>query len=97
MATPEGRVKARIKRVLKKHGVWFFMPVPYGMGVHGIPDFICCFDGRFLAIEAKAPRKKKTLTMNQAKKIREIIDHGGIALVVDDADALDAYLSEIKA
>jgi hypothetical protein len=31
-ATPEGRVKAAVKKLLTKHGVYFYMPVQNGMG-----------------------------------------------------------------
>lgn len=55
--TPEGRLKAAVKKELKRRGVWYFMPMQNGMGVVGIPDFICCAQGWFFAIETKAPGK----------------------------------------
>ena len=86
--TPEGRVKDAIKAWLKAQGAWYFMPVPSGFGVHGIPDFICCIQGRFVAIEAKAPGKRKSTTSNQDDRIAEIIEAGGYAIVVDDVAQL---------
>ncbi len=86
--TSEGKVKAAIKKLLKEHGIWFYMPVQNGMGVVGIPDFICCWEGEFLAIETKAPGKRKNLTPNQERRIAEIHAAGGRALVVDDIDQL---------
>ena len=87
--TPEGRVKADIKKWLKARGIWFFMPVGNGMGVVGIPDFICCAKGEFLAIEAKAPGKRGNTTPNQQRVLFEISAAGGISLVVDDASQLE--------
>jgi len=52
--TPEGKVKEKIKRLLKHHGAWYYLPVSMGMGQHGIPDFICCYHGNMFGIEAKA-------------------------------------------
>lgn len=38
--TPEGRTKTRIKALLQKHGVWYYMPQQFGMGDTHL-DFIC--------------------------------------------------------
>ena len=86
--TPEGRVKEAVKRLLKAHGVWYYMPVQNGMGTVGIPDFICCWGGRFLAIETKAPGKRSTTTANQDRVIAALHQAGGTALVVDDISQL---------
>lgn len=92
--TPEGKVKALCKRVLTSHNVWYYMPVQNGMGVIGIPDFICCWKGRFLAVECKAPGKISSTTPNQKNRISEINDHGGTAIVVDSALQLERFLME---
>lgn len=90
--TPEGKVKAAVKKVLQARGIWFFMPMQNGFGVVGIPDFICCWKGQFLAIETKAPGKRKDTTANQDRKLQEIQEHGGWSLVVDDATQLIEFL-----
>jgi hypothetical protein len=87
--TPEGKVKDAIKAWLKARRIWFFMPVPTGMGVAGIPDFICCWRGKFLGIEAKAPGKRKNTSDAQDARIKEIHEAGGAVLVVDDVSQLD--------
>ena len=80
--TPEGRVKVRIKRILADAGVYYFMPVGTGWGRIGIPDFVACVNGRFLAIEAKAGTGKTTALQN--RELQMINDAGGVALVVYD-------------
>ena len=92
--TPEGRVKDAVKKVLKRRGIWYYMPVQNGMGVVGIPDLICCWHGHFLAIETKAPGKRSQTTANQDRVLQEIRDHDGYALVVDDAQQLIDFLEE---
>ena len=72
--------------------MWVYMPVGNGMGVAGIPDFICCWKGWFLAIECKAPGKERNLTANQLRQIAAINSAGGIALVTSDARALIVQL-----
>lgn len=91
-STPEGRVKDAVKKVLKKHGIWYFMPMQNGFGVVGVPDFICCFHGMFLGVETKAPGKREQTTPNQDRVLREIVEHGGYTLVVDDAKQLEDYI-----
>lgn len=90
--TPEGKVKNAVKKILKARGIWFYMPVQNGMGVVGIPDFICCYEGHFLAIETKAPGKLHALTVNQKNRIKEINAADGTAIVIDNPDDLEDWL-----
>lgn len=90
--TPEAKVKAAVKKLLKSRDIWYYLPMQNGMGVVGIPDFICCWEGTFLAIETKAPGKRKNVTANQKRRIDEIHAAGGHALVIDDVSQLQEYL-----
>lgn len=94
--TPEGRVKEKVKKLLKERGIYYYMPVSNGMGRVGAPDILACWDGRFLAIETKAPGKRNNTTPNQKRELKGIADANGIALVVDDVqqviEVLDAHL-----
>ena len=87
--TPEGKVKAAIKKWLKARGIWFCMPMGTGFGTSGVPDFVCCWNGKFLAIEAKAPGKRSNTTSMQDDQIMAIHQSGGAAIVVDDVAQLD--------
>lgn len=80
--TPEGKVKERIKQILKELDVWFFMPPANGYGRAGIPDFVGCLKGRFIAIEAKAGKGKTTAL--QDREIARINSSGGFAIVVNE-------------
>lgn len=82
MATPEAKVKAKIKALLKEHNVYYAMPIGTGYGNAGVPDFLCCAGGVFLAIEAKAG--KGTTTALQEKNLRQITECGGTALVINE-------------
>ena len=96
--TPEAKTKAQIKRILDEQKAYFFMPVSFGMGRHGIPDFVVCLNGRFLAIEAKAGKGKTTAL--QEREMTRIRAAGGIALVVYDDhayyDTLVKTLTEMR-
>ena len=91
--TPEGRVKQAVKQYLKRRGIWFYMPIQNGMGRVGIPDFLCCWNGRLVAVEVKAPGKLNNTTPNQERVIKEIRDAAGCAFVVDSVAMLDELLN----
>jgi hypothetical protein len=93
--TPEGKVKDAVRKALKARTIWFYQPMQNGMGQVGIPDFICCWDGKFLAIETKAPGKRKDTTANQDRVLGEIFSHGGQTIVVDNVDQLHIFLDTL--
>jgi len=81
MTTPEGKVKTEIKKLLNKYGAYSHMPVQNGMGAPTL-DFVCCYNGLYLAIEAKTNGKKPT--PRQRKTMEQITKAGGIAIWVDE-------------
>jgi hypothetical protein len=80
--TPEGKVKDKIKAILKRHSIYYAMPHGAGFGNAGVPDFLCCWHGRFLAIEAKAGKGKPTAL--QIKALGDIDKAGGTTCVVNE-------------
>ena len=81
-ATPEKNVKNKVVEVLKAHGVYYFFPTTYGMGRSGVPDIICCYHGRFIAIECKAGAGKTTAL--QDRDLELIKKAGGVQMVVNE-------------
>jgi pantoate kinase len=81
-ATPESKVKAKIKKLLAEYDVYYAMPIGTMFGNSGVPDFLCCVRGRFLAIEAKAGKGKTTAL--QEKHLADIREAGGLALVINE-------------
>ena len=77
--TPEGRVKEKVKKILKEYNAYYHMPVQNGMGKPSL-DFICCAKGRFLAIETKTEKGK--LTLRQQNTLEEMQKAGAITLVI---------------
>ena len=80
--TPEGKVKDKIKKILKAHGIYYAMPHGAGFGNAGVPDFLCCWKGKFVAVEAKANGGRTTAL--QDKNLSDIEASGGTAWVVDE-------------
>jgi len=80
--TPEKKVKQRAVAQLKTMGAYYFYPVTGGYGSSGVPDIVCCLNGRFIGIECKAGKGKTTAL--QEKNLSEIRAAGGVALVVNE-------------
>ena len=90
--TPEGKVKAKVKRVLDTHKVYHFSPPGMGLGRAGIPDIIACYDGRFIGIECKAGKGQPTLL--QSRELGRIDMAGGKTFVLRETNIneLEDYL-----
>ena len=82
--TPEKKVKEKIKQILKARGAVYCMPATGGFGKSGVSDFIVCYKGYFIAIEAKAG--KGTTTALQDKWLNEVSEAGGISLVINEGN-----------
>ena len=80
--TPEGKVKAKVKKVLSEVGAYYAMPMGTGYGNAGVPDFLVCFRGRFIGIECKANGGKPTAL--QLKNLADIESAGGLAFIIDE-------------
>ena len=94
--TPEGKVKAEIKRILKKHNAYYFMPQPGFTCRSGIPDFICCVNGHFLAIEAKAESKQPTALQQQELDKITAVGGIGVCINIDNIATLDTLINGLK-
>ncbi len=78
---------AFVKAILKAHNVYYAMPMGTGYGNSGVPDFLCCIKGKFLAIEAKAG--KGTTTALQEKNLQSIRESGGLTAVIYETNIAD--------
>jgi len=84
--TPEAKVKANIKKILQLHGVYYAMPMGTGYGNSGVPDFLCCLNGKFLAVEAKANGGIPTAL--QQKHLDDIHKAGGEWWIVNETNLM---------
>ena len=80
--TPEGKVKAKVTKILREEGVYYFFPATHGYGRSGVPDIVCCVAGKFLGIECTAGKNKPTAL--QVHEIEQIRRAGGMAVVVNE-------------
>lgn len=80
----EKKVKEAIKTLLKSKGGYYHMSVPVGYGAPTV-DFLVCYKGVFIAIEAKRPGAKVS-TFRQQQILTAVAEAGGIAIVESDVE-----------
>lgn len=86
--TPEGKVKAHVKAMLKEHGAYQFWPVQTGMGKRTL-DCLGSHRGRMFAVETKAPGNKLTPIQELIKQ--EIGLAGGKVFVIGEQHYPNKY------
>jgi hypothetical protein len=86
--TPEGKIKDKVKALLKEFGdeCYSFMPVQTGYGKPGL-DFHLCFRGHAVFIETKSPSGQ--LTANQRLTCHDVAVAGGATFVIRDDEGLN--------
>ena len=93
-STPEGKVKAKVKRRLAEAGAYAFWPVQTGMGSRTL-DCLGSHRGRAFAIETKAEGKALT---EQQEWIRQRIQlSGGKVFVINTTDDMAPCWTELLA
>lgn len=93
---PEAKVKKAITAILKEFDVYYFMPRGTALGRSGIPDYVCCYYGWFLGIEAKA--EGNTTSALQQRELDDIMVHRGLPMVINESnlDELRRVLTAIR-
>ena len=82
--TPEGKVKSKVRDMLKRVGAWYTTPIASAYSRAGVPDYLACHAGRFIAIECKAGNGKTTKL--QDRELAAIKATGGIVFVVNESN-----------
>lgn len=89
----EKDVKKHVKKILDKHGWFWWMTPANGFGKSGISDFCALKDGTFIAIETKFGGNKPTpLQIGYLNTVRA---HDSFGFIVDEMriDWLDTFLA----
>lgn len=82
--TPEGKVKAKVSKMLSDAGAYFFYPATGGYGRSGVPDIVACLSGHFIGIECKAGNNKTTAL--QDAELQKIRAARGVAFIVNESN-----------
>lgn len=93
--TPEGKVKQQIDDILDYFGVMYDKPVLTAYGRRQL-DYVCCYLGRYITIETKAPGKEPT--GRQRELMVRVCNAGGSVFVISEEAgyvALCAFLQRV--
>jgi hypothetical protein len=106
----EAGVKEDIKQWLIAHRIYdtkamksganprgfFWMPVPTGMGISGVSDFLICFEGRLIAPEVKAENRLAKPSPDQKIFIGNVMSAGGLGFTVNSLKMfVDIWVKEV--
>ena len=80
----EKNITKAIRHYLRIRGIEHFKHWGGPMSERGVADLICCWQGRYLAIEVKT--RKGTLSDDQVRFLERVKSAGGIALVARSVD-----------
>ncbi len=75
----EKNFENRIKKYLEKNNCWFVKFFANAYTSSGIPDILCCINGRFVGIEVK--QEKGSPSLLQKVHLSNIINCGGIGIL----------------
>ena len=75
----EKNYENRIKKYLESKGAWFVKFFANAYTSSGIPDILCCVNGRFVGIEVKQETGKPSLL--QKVHLKRIGEAGGIGIL----------------
>lgn len=77
----------KIKKFLESKGCYFVKQFGCAFTKSGVPDLLCCVNGKFIAIEVKAENGK--VSDLQTYNIERIKEAGGVAVVAKPSDFND--------
>lgn len=79
MANETG-IKSKIEALLRERKIWFVKVHGEAMQSRGIPDLLCCYEGKFVAFEVKD--RGNYATPLQRYELDRIAKSGGVQAVV---------------
>jgi len=87
----EQDLQKKIQKYLEEKGCYVVKVI--SANKNGVPDLLFCMDGKFNAIEVKAPGKLSTLSKLQAYHLELIKKTGGVAIVADSLETVKSTFS----
>jgi len=82
----EQALQKKILNYLDSIGCWTVKTITTNK--NGTPDIVACYQGRFVAIEVKAPGKLRTVSKLQQYQIDRINEAGGLAFAADSLETV---------
>jgi hypothetical protein len=93
----EKTISAKIIKALRETAGpdGWFVKIPGGPSLAGIPDILGCYRGRFVAFEVKRPGGSYGVTERQQHHLNMIAQAGGVSAIVDSVEGALEAISQI--
>ena len=75
----EQQIQTKIIKYLEKQGAYVVKVISASKA--GVPDILCCYQGKFIGIEVKTPGTKDNTSKLQDYNLKKIREAGGIGIV----------------
>jgi Holliday junction resolvase len=95
MTGPETRIQQKIQKRLTEMGVFVFKVHGGPAMPRGLPDLICCVEGRYLGLEVKTPQTKNNVSEMQKLMRDKIVAAGGVCHVVCSVEEAVAIVEKL--
>lgn len=89
----ESEIQKKILEYLKLKGAYAIKVIQASKA--GVPDIICCYRGRFIAIEVKTPKTKYNTSELQKVNIEWIKQANGEVIVAWEVDQVKQLIERI--
>jgi Holliday junction resolvase len=89
----EKQIENKIKHLLATRGAYYFKHFGCKFSKAGVPDLICCLNGKFIGIEVK--REDGKLSELQKFNLEQIKKAGGIGIVARSVQEVEECLNSM--
>jgi Holliday junction resolvase len=90
----ETAITRKLVDKLREAGAWVYKVHGSGMSRAGVPDLLCCYKGRFVAIEVKTDTGK--VSPRQRVELAAINDAGGDAFLCQGMADVDRVVRLLR-
>jgi Holliday junction resolvase len=90
----ESDIQKKILDYLKLQGAYAVKVIQASKA--GVPDIICCYKGRFIAIEVKTPKTKYNTSELQKLNIEWIKEASGVVIVAWELEQIKRLMEVIN-
>lgn len=91
--TEETRISKEIERYAQKNRIWQLARYQAQTNLNGLPDRLFLYKGILIGVEVKTPKGKATEL--QIKKLRTILENGGIGVLIDDVKKFEKLIKDL--
>lgn len=91
----EQDIQRKIIKYLEANGAYVVKVISASKS--GVPDILCCYKGRFIAIEVKTPATKSNVSELQKYNLKQVTECGGLSIVAWELKQVEEFMNAAAA